>query len=167
MGAEQFSEHNVEGGAFSAAILLYTIHNLISAVTAYPIGHRGDHGNKFRILLYGYGLGVSTNLLLALAGVSVGGLIAAVVLSGVYIAVEETLEKAVAAEALPRELRSLGFGLLACADAIGDMASSLYVGYFLDLHQPTVAFSIATVCGASGVLWLLVIRRWFQPIPSI
>lgn len=167
LGAEQFSEHNLEaGGAFSAAILLYTVHNLISAVTAYPIGHRGDHGNKFRILLWGYGLGVGTNLLLALAGVSVGGLIAAVVLSGVYIAVEETLEKAVAAEALPRELRSLGFGLLACANAIGDMASSLYVGYFLDAHQPAAAFGIATACGVTGVLWLLVIRRWFQPIPS-
>lgn len=166
LGAEQFSEHHRgSGGAFSSAILLYTVHNLISAVTAYPIGHRSDHGNKFRILLWGYGLGVGTNLLLALAGASVGGLIAAVVLSGVYIAIEETLEKAVAAEALPRELRSLGFGLLACANAIGDMASSLYVGYFLDAHQPAVAFGIATVCGTTGVVWLLVIRKRFQSTP--
>lgn len=167
LGAEQFGETQLHaGGAFSAAILLYTVHNLISALVAYPIGHRGDHGNKFRILLWGYGLGVGTNLLLALAGASMGGLLAAVALSGVYIAVEETLEKAVAAEALPRELRSLGFGLLACANAIGDMASSLYVGYFLDAHRPGLAFGIAVACGASGVLWLLVSSRRLQPTPT-
>lgn len=49
---------------------------------------------------------------------------------------EETLEKAVAAEMLLRELRCLGFGLLACAHAVGDMASSLYVGYFLEAGHP-------------------------------
>ena len=49
---------------------------------------------------------------------------------------EETLEKAVAAEMLLRELHSLGFGLLACAHAVGDMASSLYVGYFLEAGHP-------------------------------
>ena len=46
--------------------------------------------------------------------------------------IEETLEKAVAAELLPRELCGLGFGFLACANAAGAMAPSLYVGYWLE-----------------------------------
>jgi hypothetical protein len=82
-----------------------------------------------------------------------------VILSGAYIAVEETLEKAVAAELLPRELRSLGFGLLACANAVGDMVSSLYVGYLLEVHQPGWAFGIAASVGILGVLWL-VLMLW-------
>lgn len=159
LGAQQFGEISLHaGGALSAAILLYTVHNLISALAAYPIGHRGDRGNKFTILLWGYGLGVGTNLLLAVAGASVGGLLIAVVCSGIYIAVEETLEKAVAAEILPRELRSLGFGFLACANAVGDMVSSLSVGYLLDHHQATLAFGLAATCGAGGVVWLTVAR---------
>ncbi len=159
LGARQFGESAFHtGGALSAAILLYTAHNLISALAAYPIGSRADRGNKLSILLWGYGLGVGTNLLLALAGASVGGLLIAVACSGVYIAVEETLEKAVVAERLPRELRSLGLGLLACANAVGDMVSSLYVGYLLDHHQAEAAFGIAAFCGAIGVLWLMLIK---------
>ncbi len=167
LGARQFGESGIHtGGALSAAILLYTIHNLISALVAYPIGHRADHGNKFTLLLWGYGLGAGTNLLLAFAGSSVGGLLVAVACSGVYIAVEETLEKAVVAERLPRDLRSLGLGLLACANAIGDMVSSLYVGYLLDHHQAAMAFGTAAACGGIGVLWLMLMRaRLGMPHP--
>ncbi|MCP9439905.1 MAG: MFS transporter [Nitrospira sp.] len=159
LGARQFGESSLHaGGALSTAILLYTIHNLISALAAYPIGHRADQGNKFTILLWGYVLGVGTNLLLAVGGTSTGGLLVVVLCSGIYIAVEETIEKAAAAEMLPRELRSLGLGLLACANAVGDMVSSLYVGYLLDSHHAEAAFGLAAACGAMGVLWLLVIR---------
>ena len=86
---------------------------------------------------------------------------AVVVLSGTYIAVEETLEKAVAAEMLPRELRSLGFGILACANAVGDMASSLYVGFLLESQHPGWAFGIAAALGATGVLWLWLMGKRF------
>lgn len=146
-------------GTVSVAVLLYTMHNLVSAGAAYPIGRLGDRGSKLRILLWGYGLGVGTNVLLALAGRTLAWLAVAVALSGVYIAVEETLEKAVAAEMLPRELRSLGFGILACANAVGDMASSLYVGFLLEAGRPALAFGIAAGLGALGVLWMLVALR--------
>jgi hypothetical protein len=39
LGAQHFGETHQAGGAFSAAILLYTAHNLISTLVAYPIGH--------------------------------------------------------------------------------------------------------------------------------
>ena len=148
-------------GAVSVAVLLYTLHNLVSAGVAYPIGHLGDRSSKLQILLWGYGLGVGTNVLLALFSGSLGWLVAVVVLSGTYIAVEETLEKAVAAEMLPRELRSLGFGILACANAVGDMASSLYVGFLLESQHPGWAFGIAAALGATGVLWLWLMGKRF------
>lgn len=166
IGAQHFGEAGLSGATtFSAAALLYMAHNLISAAVAYPIGHRGDHGNKLHILLWGYGLGVGTNLLLALATGSLMGLVGVVILSGTYIAVEETLEKAVAAELLSRDNRSLGFGLLACANAIGDLISSLYVGYFLEAKHPGVAFGLAALCGGIGLLWLLRFRKWVQLNP--
>jgi MFS family permease len=109
------------------------------------------------VLVVGYGLGVGTNLLLAFLSGSLGWLVAAIILSGVYIAIEETLEKAVAAELLPRERRSLGFGILACGNAVGDMVSSLYVGLLLEAGYTTAAFGIAAAFGAVGVCWML----WF------
>lgn len=72
---------------------------------------------------------------------------------------EDTLEKAVAAELLPRELRSLGFGILACANAVGDMASSLYVGFLLEAGKPGLAFGIAATFGGVGIVWLMLFAR--------
>ena len=37
-----------------------------------------------------------------------------------------------------RELRSLGFGILACGNAVGDMLSSVYVGWLLQAGRPGV-----------------------------
>lgn len=144
-------------GALSGAVLLYAMHNAVSAIAAYPAGHLGDRHSKLLVLLVGYGLGVVTNAILALLLGSLTWLVAAIVLSGIYIAVEETLEKAVVAEVLPRELRSLGFGILACTNAVGDMASSLYVGYILEAGHPGLAFGLAACFGAAGALWLLAV----------
>jgi MFS family permease len=144
-------------GTFPVAVLLYAMHNLISAFAAYGIGSWADRTSKLRLLLAGYGLGVVTNVLLALLGGSLGWLVVAIVLSAVYLAAEQTLEKAVAAELLPRQLRSLGFGILACANAVGDMVSSLSVGFFLDAEQPMAAFGMAAGFGLAGVAWL----AWF------
>lgn len=98
---------------------------------------------------------------MALLGGSIAWLVVAILLSGIYIAAEETLEKAAAAELLPRELRSLGFGILACVNAVGDMASSLYVGFLLQADRPRLAFGLAAFMGFAGVLWMtwLVGRR--------
>lgn len=144
-------------GTLSVAVLLYMMHNAISAVSAYPFGWLGDRRRKLPILVGGYGLGVFTNLLLAVHGQTFAILVAAIVLSGVYISVEETLEKAVAADLLPRDLRSLGFGILACANAIGDMASSFYVGYLLQAGYPVAAFGTAAAFGGAGVLWMVML----------
>jgi MFS family permease len=154
-------EAGLARGTLSLAVTLYLGHNLISAAAAYPTGYLGDHFSKAIVLIVGYGLGVLTNLSLAIFFGSFSWLVVTVLLSGVYIAVEETLEKAVAAELLPKELRSLGFGILACVNAVGDMVSSVYVGYLLQSDQPGWAFGLAAGVGAAGVLWMvcLVIAR--------
>jgi MFS family permease len=151
------STRSAAAGAVSVAVLLYAMHNLISAVVAYPIGHIADRTSKVRVLILGYGLGVGTNVILAIFGGNLGWLIVAIVLSAIYIAVEETLEKAVLAGWLPTERRSLGLGYLACFNAVGDMVSSLYVGSLLQAGRPGVAFGLAAVAGGLGVLWLSVL----------
>lgn len=153
-------------GVLPVAVLLYAMHNVVSALAAYPAGHLGDRGLKLSVLIAGYGIGVATNVNLAVFMGSLGWLIAAIVMSGTYIAVEETLEKAVAAELLPRELRSLGFGILACVNAVGDMVSSLYVGYCLEIGRPMMGFGIAAAFGLLGFLWLLAFVRVLRPQPT-
>lgn len=157
LAARALGEDNnpLAAGTLSLAVLLYMLHNLISAAAAYPVGMVGDRRAKLPVLVFGYALGVGTNLLLAFFNASLSWLVWAICLSGVYIAVEETLEKAVAAELLPRERRSLGFGILACGNAVGDMVSSLYVGLLLQAGYTMLAFAIAAGVGAVGVAWML------------
>jgi MFS family permease len=147
-------EGHPAGGMLPAAVLLYALHNAVSAVAAYGIGHLADRGPRVRWLLAGYALGVGTNVLLAALGGSFAWLVVVIVLSGISVAASQTLEKATAAELLPGELRSLGFGTLACANAVGDMASSLYVGALLQAERPAVAFGIAAAVGLAGVVWM-------------
>jgi MFS family permease len=146
-------------GNLSLAVLLYMVHNLVAAGVAYPVGRLGDRVPKLRVLVAGYALGVATNVLLAGAVGHMALIVLAILLSGVYYSVEETMEKAAAAELLPRELRSLGFGILASANALGDMVSSVGVGLLLQRGQPRLAFGLAAGAGALGVIWLLVALR--------
>lgn len=153
-----------EGGnpwGISLAVLLYSWHNLVSAGAALLVGTWADRWSKFWVLLLGYGLGVATNLLLMMHGRAIGGLTLAISLSGIYIAAEETLEKAVAAELLGRPVRSLGFGWLACVNAVGDLVSSLYVGWMLEKGLFGWAFGAAAAVGAVGIGWLVIFRKMF------
>lgn len=146
-------------GMLTGGALAYTAHNVISGLAAFPAGRWSDRFPKWQVLAGGYALGVVTNLLLAGAGGTAVGLGAAIVASGVYIAVQETVEKAAVAELLTREQRSLGFGILASANAIGDMVSSLYVGALLSAGRPQLAFGIAAGFGLLGTVWVIALGR--------
>jgi MFS family permease len=119
-----------------------------------------------KTLAAGYALGVLTNALLAFRGGEVAWVVAAVAMSGLYIAVEEVVEKASVAQFLPRELRSLGLGILACANALGDMVSSVTVGVLLQRGSPALAFGIPAAVGALGVVWLLAVLPRLEPKPA-
>jgi hypothetical protein len=61
---------------------------------------------------------------------------------------------------LPRHQRSLGLGILASANALGDLGSSLWVGFLLAAGEPTLAFAVPACVGALGVAWMaMMIRR--------
>lgn len=160
LAAAAFSEAKANvAGTVSMAVLLYAAHNAISALAAYPAGVLGDRGSKLRVLVTGYALGVATNVMLAFAFNSSTWLVLAIALSGVYIAIQETIEKATAAEMLSREQRSLGLGVLASANALGDMVSSIVVGLLLSGGHTRAAFLLPASFGAAGTIWMLVLAR--------
>ncbi len=158
-GGGDASALSMTGVTMTAGILAYLIHNVVSGVAALPAGRLSDRWPKRTILCIGYALGAVTNALLAFGSGTAAVVAAAVVFSAVYIAIEETVEKAAVAELLPREQRSLGFGVLACANAVGDMISSLYVGVLLEAGKPALGFGIAAVFSLVGAAWVFVVGR--------
>ena len=144
---------------FGLPVLLYAFHNGVSAVASFPSGHLADRFGRRRVLAGGYLLGLGVNLTLSVGSRSILAVGAAFLLSGVAVAVEETVEKACVAELLPRESRTYGLGILATANAVGDMVSSLSVGILWDRMGAGVAFGSAAACSALGLVLLMAIAR--------
>lgn len=145
--------------AYGLPVLLYAAHNAISAVATYPAGHAADRFGRRRTLAAGYALGIGVNLLLALGMGTLIAVAGAFLLSGVAIAIEETVEKATVAEVLPRESRSHGLGVLATANAAGDVVSSVMVGVLWDRVGPGAAFGTAAACSVAGLVLLVAVSR--------
>jgi MFS family permease len=136
--------------AASLAVILYTIHNVFCAGSAYASGWLSDHvPHRRAVLAGGYGLGVVTALLLCTGSHSPWMLGGIFVLAGLYIGTEEALEDSVAAEIVPREQHGMAFGTLAAVNAVGDFLSSLLVGALWS------AFGVGAAFGASAVLFLV------------
>jgi hypothetical protein len=53
----------------------------------------------------------------------------------------------------------LGLGVLAAANAVGDMVSSVVVGLLIAANHASLAFAIA---GAFGALGLVIVRRHIE-----
>ncbi len=143
--------------AGTIAVGLYVLHNVIYAGMSYPVGVLGDRLNKRTLLAMGYLLAALMGLGLMLPFSSIGYLAFIFVLGGFYIAVEDTLERALAAELLPEQVRSTGFGTLAAVNGVGDLVSSLIVGLLWTTFSPAVGFGYAALLSVAGalILWRL------------
>lgn len=142
--------------AAAAAVLLYTLHNLLYALASYPAGLVGDRVPKALVLATGYALFGGASVILATAPGTVAWLAAVFVLAGVYIAVVDAMEGALAAELLPSSVRGTGFGVLATVNSVGDLLSSTIVGALWTAVGPAAAFGYASALsflGAAGILW--------------
>lgn len=141
-------------GVPAAPVVLYALHNAVSAAASVPAGRIADTFGRGRVLAAGYAAGAVTSFLLAAGSSSLPVLALAFVLSGAYIAVEETVERARVAEALPRQARSRGLGILAAANAAADFVASAYVGVLWDRAGVGIAFGTAGAVAALGFLAL-------------
>ena len=145
--------------AASFAVILYTIHNVFYAASAYLSGWLSDHLPHRRVVLTaGYGLAVATALLLCTGTHSLWLLAGIFVLAGLYIGTEEALEDSVAAEIVPREQHGMAFGTIAAVNAVGDFVSSLLVGALWSAFGVGAAFGASALLFATGAILILRVK---------
>lgn len=146
--------------AASIAILLYTLHNVFYAGSAYASGWLSDHAPQRKIVLVGgYGLAGITAILLCTGTHSLWLLGAIFILAGLYVGTEETLEDSVAAELVPSEQHGMAFGTLAAVNAVGDFVSSLLVGFLWSAVSVQAAFATSTILFFTGAFLIFRLRR--------
>ena len=142
--------------AASLAVVLYTIHNVFYAASAYASGWISDHiPHRRAVLAAGYSLAVVTALLLCTGTRSLALLAGIFVVAGLYIGTEEALEDSVTAEIVPREQHGMAFGTLAAVNAVGDFLSSLLVGALWSAFGVGTAFGFSALLFALGALLIL------------
>jgi len=138
--------------AGSLAISLYVVHNILYALSAYPVGALSDKLGRRELLALGYLLSGVMCIGFILAPPGFGYLLILFVLGGIYIAVEDALEGSTAAELLPEEVRGTGYGMLATVNGIGDFVSSLVVGFLWSTVSPAAGFGYAAGLSILGAL---------------
>lgn len=140
------------GMARAAAISvgLYTFHNFVDAAASYPAGALGDRIGKRGLLAMGYLVGAVSYVGFIFAQPKIPALAVLFGLAGIHHAFEQSLEKSLAAELTSGEVRGTGFGVLAAANGIGDLFSSVVVGTLWSVMNPAAGFLYAAVFAVAG-----------------
>lgn len=141
------------------AIALYVFHNMVYAITAFPVGWLGDRVSKVTLLAIGYALFALMCAGFIVARPSVVMLVPLFLLAGVYIAIVDSMERAFAAGLLPGDLRGTGFGALATVNAIGDLVSSITVGFLWSHVSVAAGFGYAGCFTLAGAVLLAIVAR--------
>lgn len=138
--------------ADTLAVELYALHNFLYAAGSYPAGALADRYGARRFLLAAYALASFMNLILIVAAPSIAVLVVVFVLAGAGYALQQSLERAIAADMAPPQLRSTCFGVLASANGIGDFVSSAIVGLLWTTVSPRAGFAYALVMSVAGAI---------------
>lgn len=141
------------------AILLYVIHNVIYAAASYPIGAIADRWGKRVFLSVGYFISAVMCAGFLWPSSHFVPLAILFVLAGLFIAIEDSLERAIAAELLPESLRASGYGALATVNGIGDFASSVLVGLLWAHVAPAAGFLYSGALSVAGALVIARLRK--------
>lgn len=145
------------------AIGLYIFHNVVYAGSSYPAGWLGDRIDKRLLLSVGYALFAVLCIGFLVVGSSLIGLGALFGVAGLYIAIVDSMERALAADLLPLERRGTGYGALATVNSFGDLLSSVVVGELWAHVSVGAGFYYAAALTLLGALALMATR--FRPIP--
>jgi MFS family permease len=153
------------GVARAAAIagLLYVLHNVIYALSAYPVGALSDRRGRRGLLTLGYALGAVVALGFAAAFWSKRADILFIaflfMIGGAFIAIQDALEGAMTADLVPETGKhGVAFGVTGAVNGVGDFISSTIVGVVWSIFSPVVAFAYAAVMMAVGAVALQWVR---------
>jgi MFS family permease len=150
--------------ASTFAVGLYTFSNVIYALVGYPIGVLADRFSKRDVLSIGFALFGLLCLGIIFADGHSWMLIALFAMSGVYTAIIESSQPALASTLIPEDQHGTGFGVMSSVDGLGDFLSSTTMGIIWMVVSPNFGFAIAGMLALVSAVLLYRIR-FSQPSP--
>jgi MFS family permease len=147
-----------ESAALTGAILLYAGFNAVTIVSALFGGRLSDRFGRRRVLVVGYAAGVAAAAVPVFLDPSFAAGAVALAFAGVVVGIEESVERAWAADLAPEGRRGRAFGWIHATNGVGDMIASGLVGGIWALAGPSVAFGAAAGLMAAGTLLITRVR---------
>ena len=157
--ATQILRDSGNANAATLAVSLYGVHNIVYAAGSYPAGALGDRFGKKTFLVAGYLLSAVMCAGFLFGPSTYGMLLVLFCVAGLYTALEDSLERAMAADIIQPHLRGTGFGMLATVNGIGDFISSAIVGILWSAVSPAAGFIFAGIFSLAGAAMLTRIRK--------
>lgn len=148
------------GAAYAAAfaVALYTFGNIVYALVAYPIGALSDRYDKKTILSIGFALFALLCFGFILADAQKWALILLFALNGIYTAIIESAQPALASTLLREHEHGTGYGAMSSVDGLGDFLSSITVGVLWSVFSPAIGFGFAATLAAVAAAMLFSMR---------
>ncbi len=153
---------NTLAGSYPAATvmsmitLFYILRNIVQAGASYIMGALSDSiGRMLPLALGGFTLFGIMSILLIWPSTSLLSLFFIFLISGISAGTYMSLEKSAAADLLPEELRGTGYGILQTVNSIGDLLSSVIVGFLWAAFSPKIGFLYAALMSFSAALLLI------------
>ncbi|NJF24334.1 MFS transporter [Thermococcus sp. Bubb.Bath] len=150
--AEELGYTVVQGMAF------YALFNLIYALSAYPMGAYSDRFGKKRMITLGFGVAALASLTFAYAR-SLSTLLAAFVLYGLYIAIEDTVPRAYMADLAREYEKGTVIGAYHTVFGVFVFPASVIAGWLWKSYSLTYSFLFSAVMDAVALLLMLLLRE--------
>jgi MFS family permease len=136
--------------------------NVMYALSAYPFGKFSDNGGRRRLLIWGIGLLIASDLVLALAGnIWLVGLGAA--LWGLHMGATQGLLSVLVADAAPADLRGTAFGVFNLVSGLALLAASVLAGSLWTAFGPAMTFYAGAAIAGAALLGLMSLRARHPP----
>jgi len=140
------------------AVGLYTFSNVIYAMVGYPIGMLADRYSKKNILAVGYVLFAVLCFGFIYADARLWTLGACFAVSGIYTAIIESSQPALASTLIAADQHGAGYGVMSAVDGVGDFLSSITVGLLWTYLSPASGFLFGGILAMLAAIILFTIR---------
>ncbi len=140
------------------SISLYILFNIVYAALSFPAGVISDKIGRRNTLLIGYTFFILTNIVF-LVYVNITGLIIGFILYGVFNALTEANQRALAADLAPEHLRGTVLGSFQAVISFLTFLSSLIAGLIWSILGASFIFIYGAVLAFSASVLLTTIKR--------
>lgn len=160
---EVLSPESTAAAALSTVTLMYIFRNVTQTISSYAMGALSDKvGRLIPLAIGGFGFFGIMSLLLAWQTTSLASALLIFFLSGFSAGTYMSLQKSLAADLLPENVRGTGYGIITTVDSLATLISSIILGVLWSLIGPEIAFIVAALISFLSIFALLPLRGYYK-----